>query len=261
MLTDQQIAHYRTFGFLTFRQYFQPNEVETLRREFLSSMEAVYRHHPFDGSRRHWLTMFRPEAPFFAGLMEDARFDGMAQALLGDDAIGCCIDANRYISDTGWHPDTLSKQTNILKIVFYLQPVGAESGALRVVPGTHHPELFDKLRTQWKDAAPNIADAPAYVFDSQPGDVLAFDARLWHASLGGSKDRWMCTLFYTAAPKTPEEETAIRELARGQRTLGKAFDHPEDPYYHPAWLANPDGSARRTYWINRQREFGFIDAE
>lgn len=261
MLTDQQIAHYRTFGFLVFRQYFQPEEVEALQREFLASMEKVYRNRPFDGSRRHWIAMFRPDAPFYAGLMEDPRFDGMATALLGDDAIGCCVDANRYIGDTGWHPDTLSPHLQVLKIVFYLQPVGADSGALRVVPATHHPALFGPLREQWKQAAPRIEDAPAFVFDSQPGDVLAFDARLWHASLGGSRDRWMCTMFYAANPRTPEEEAAVRELARGQRGVSASFEHPDEPYYHPSWLANPAGSARRAYWISRLKAYGFMEAE
>lgn len=178
MLTNAQIAYFRTFGFLVFRQYFRPEEVKTLQREFLVSMETVHRSCPFDGTRRHWITMFRPETPFFAGLLEDPRFDGIATVLLGKDAIGCCIDANRYISDTGWHSDTINKHVNVLKIVFYLQPVGAETGALRVVPATHHPAVFETLRQDWKEAVPQIGDAPAYVFDSQPGDVLAFDARL-----------------------------------------------------------------------------------
>ena len=34
MLTEQQVNHFNTFGFLIFRQLFTPEEVETINAEF-----------------------------------------------------------------------------------------------------------------------------------------------------------------------------------------------------------------------------------
>src|SRR5438093_3924776 len=74
MLTEAQVAHFRTFGFLIFRQLFSPDEVRTIRAEVRQGMVSAYRHAPFDGTRRHWLPMMGPETPFMARLLEDDRF-------------------------------------------------------------------------------------------------------------------------------------------------------------------------------------------
>ena len=38
MITAEQVAHFRTFGFLVFRQLFTPDEVDLMRREALEIM-------------------------------------------------------------------------------------------------------------------------------------------------------------------------------------------------------------------------------
>ena len=103
----------------------------------------------------------------------------------------------------------------------YLQPVRADSGALRVIPGSHKRPWFDQLderpplRYAWAredfagaEAADVIESVPGYVCKSNPGDVVAFDARLWHASVGGSSDRQMCTLVYFNYPRPPRSMTS-----------------------------------------------------
>ena len=35
MLTDQQLQHFRPFGFVTLRKLFTPEEVEILRQEYV----------------------------------------------------------------------------------------------------------------------------------------------------------------------------------------------------------------------------------
>ena len=35
MLTDHQLQHFRTFGFVTLRKLFTPEEVEILRQEYV----------------------------------------------------------------------------------------------------------------------------------------------------------------------------------------------------------------------------------
>ena len=51
MLTEQQITHFQTFGFLIFRQVFNPDEVKTINVEFEHALTEAYCHAPFDGTR------------------------------------------------------------------------------------------------------------------------------------------------------------------------------------------------------------------
>ena len=138
MLTEQQLIHYKTFGFVILEKLFSPDELQTINTEFEHGLTAAYRHEPFDGTCRHWVTMLGPETPFFAGLLEDARFCEVAEQLYGEDIIGMNTDANRYVGDTQWHPDHHVDPTADCygaKFAYYLQPVGAETGALRIFRG------------------------------------------------------------------------------------------------------------------------------
>ena len=126
-----------------------------------------------------------------------------------------------------------------IKAAFYLDPVGRESGCLRVVPGSHrsplHEQLWSlhldiparaaklphvgaKLLEMWERdsgdpeggegllADPKVnhfglepRDVPSFAIESQPGDVVFFSHQLWHASFGGRSGRRMFTLNYRIA--------------------------------------------------------------
>lgn len=263
MLTEQQIIHFQTFGFLVFRGVFTPSELTTINAEFEGAMESAYRHAPYDGTRRHWVTMMRPETPFFAALLEDPRFCEVTEQLYGEDVFAVVSDANRYVGNTGWHPDhhaDTAVDCYGVKFAYYLQPVGANSGALRVIPGSHKNPLHTELRQNMSKFGLDICDVPGYVCESEPGDVVAFDLRLWHASWGGSNDRRMCTLVYYNNPKTPEEEAATRKRATSNAKTPAQFNRPNDPLYHPHWVANPEGNPKRQQWVNRLQALGFLDS-
>ena len=66
MLTEQQLIHFQTFGFLIIRGLFGPDELRTINAEFEESMESAYRHAPYDGTRRHRLLTMGPRTPFFS---------------------------------------------------------------------------------------------------------------------------------------------------------------------------------------------------
>ena len=48
-LTEQQINHFRTFGFLVFRQLFTPDEWKTYCQEFDLGLDALIPGHKHDG--------------------------------------------------------------------------------------------------------------------------------------------------------------------------------------------------------------------
>ena len=262
MLTEQQIQHFHTLGFVIFRQLLNPEELNTIQEEFETAMEAAYRHAPFDGTRRHWLPMMGPETPFFTSLPEDPRFCGVAEQLYGDDVFLVVSDANRYVGNTGWHPDHNADPAQDcygVKFAYYLEPVDAESGALRLIPGSHKRSLHEELRENLNALGLEICDVPGYVCKSEPGDVVAFDMRCWHASWGGSEDRRMCTVVYYNNPETPEEVAATRNRARSNAKSPEHYNRPGSPLYDPHWVENSAGSEKRQQWINRLRELGFLD--
>ena len=264
MLTEQQVSHFNTFGFLIFRQLFSPDELKTISAEFEHTLTSAYRHDPFDGTRRHWVRTMGAETPFFASLLEDPRFCKPTEQLYGEDALGIVSDANRYVGHTRWHPDHSVDPTEDcygIKFAYYLEPVGAENGALRLIPSSHKNPLHDDLRENLDKFELKICDVPAYVCKSEPGDVVAFDMRCWHASWGGASDRRMCTVVYYKNPESPEEEAATRRRASNSvkepNNSGLPFSIHRDIMTH--WITNHEGNEKRQRWIDRERELGFLD--
>ena len=149
-LTPQQLAHYETFGFIIQRGLLSSAEMSALTDEFERKLDTVYSHMPFDDSMRHWSGLcLGDDTPLLLGLTEDPRFVGPAKQMYGDDVLLAGVDANRYTSGftkpaddprdaglTAWHPDHGTDENQDcygVKMVLYLEPTDANSGALRLV--------------------------------------------------------------------------------------------------------------------------------
>lgn len=268
MLTDEQLHSFHTYGFVIIRDVFTPDEMRTIQGEFDHRAAVASNYERFDGTKRHNLRMMGEDTPFFASLLEDPRFVEAAEQMFGK-VLGAGVDADRYVKDSAWHYDAGNWDAYGVKFAFYLQPVRAYSGSLRVIPGSHKKEWFHKLYEQepigprWtrnaaspedkKLAMDAIDSIPGYACESNPGDVVAFDLRMYHASYGGSRDRHMCSVVYYVDPSTPEELEPIRLNAIGLVTPSEG-----DPWNPPSmkeeWLANRPASPRRQQWIDRLRE-------
>ena len=258
-LTDAQRDFYNTFGYVVLKQLFSSEELETIRREFDNMLAEQYSHTPYDGSARHWTPMMDEDTPFLADLMEDGRFFAVAKQLYGDDVLGVVVDGNRYTGNTHWHRDTATVHQYGVKFAFYLQTVDVDTGALRVIPGTHRLPNDDEFAHGVRSML--VESVPATALASEPGDVVAFDIRLWHASFGGSDDRQMCTVVYYANPKNPDELEALRNQgARNVEAGIKSFRPTRQYIYSKEWVSNPAGSPARQCWIDRLTEVGYFDA-
>lgn len=257
-LDDDQLKFFQTFGYVVLKQLFTKEELALIDREFAGAMEEQYPHRPYDGTARHWSPMMDGETPFFGSLLEDPRFMTVAKQLYGEDALGIIVDANRYTGDTSWHRDTHTVLQYGVKFAFYLDPVDGESGALRVIPSTHRLPDGTDFADGVKPLA--IGEVPACALKSEPGDVVAFDLRLWHSSQGGSKDRRMCTVVYYGNPKSKVEEEALRELGEKIPKFSlEQFDCKRRYLYSSRWLSNPGRNPDRQRWIERLREIGFLN--
>jgi Phytanoyl-CoA dioxygenase (PhyH) len=109
--------------------------------------------------------------------------------------------------------------------VAYLEPLTAASGALRLMPGSHHPGFSAAIdaweaRNRAMDAEHlwrQITGLPCYVAETQPGDVIAFNWHTRHASIGG-KDRKQWTIGYAKDPQTAEEVERLRDFFGERRS-------------------------------------------
>ena len=270
MLTQQQIIHFETFGFLHLRNVFSPNEVEIMNTEYEKGLTRTSRLMDSPVGRRrqlNWPNM-GPETPFLAGLLEDSRICGVAEQLFDEDVVGVASNGNHFAGDrTEWHPDTHDPHMQGVKFACYLQALDGNSGALRVIPGSHKSPLHDDLyRVKRKDSnrgktaetGLDVSQFPAHVCQSEPGDLIAFNFRLWHASWGGTTDRRMCSIMYYNNPKSPEEEAANREMVNIVRQVHEGLDWKE-PQHPPQWIENPQKSPKRQRWIDWLRRWEFIE--
>ncbi len=255
-LTEQQLNHFKTFGFLVFRGLFSAEEMGRYSYDFDAGLDAWLplgaKH---DGLQRHYASLMDSNTPFVASLMDDLRFADVAEQLLDKKILGIAADGNYYVGDTRWHPDTHSLDYSGVKFTIYLDPQDATNGALRVVPGSHR-EPFHSQIARDTEAAYGVRpdELPAFVFDSRPGDVLAFNVATWHAAFGGGKHRRMATLVYYEDPENPEATAAVQQVMRGNHSIYAKLGRQMYPEYY---RSNSDPRHQR--WVRRLAELGLLE--
>ena len=269
MLTEDQVRQFKTFGFVVMRSVLTEDELKTAQAEFDHRAAVVASYEPFDGTKPHSFNMMGNDTPFFASLLEDPRFAEAAEQMFGV-VLGYAANANRYIGNTSWHYDAGSYEGTGVHFAMYLQPVRADTGALRMIPGSHNSPWFEELderpplRYAWarqdfaRAEAPEVIDSiPAYACETDPGDVVAFDWRVYHATQGGSDDRHQVSLDYHIYPRTPQEVATTITEAKGYLAERDNSAAPWNPKRTAPdeWLANPAGNLRRRRWIDGWRKF------
>jgi phytanoyl-CoA hydroxylase len=135
--------------------------------------------------------------PVFMSLVREAFLLNRLKQLLGPHVVmplthhNCIMTKQpRFSSDTGWHQDTRywSFTTgDLVNIWIALGPESPHNGCLQVLPGTHTRQapasLLDAdqfLRTDLPENEPLLKTATPV--ELQPGDVLFFHARCFHAA-------------------------------------------------------------------------------
>ena len=126
----------------------------------------------------------------------------MIGGVIGDDFSYCSGDGNYYVGDTGWHSDGWhpAGAPQHLKIAFYLDPLTRDSGALRVIPGSHRDgdsyaaQLQEQIRESPDNWGIDGAQVPATALETQPGDIVCFNHNTKHSAFGGNQHRRMFTI-------------------------------------------------------------------
>lgn len=211
------VAHFHASGFLVLRDAFDPGSLA-------AEIDHVMRHGiipPPDGGERRfrYVPMMTRETPVSLSLLD--RFEAVAATLLGGPVLPTRAKGVEYRGDTPWHADSAFRIASI-GVAAYLEPLDAESGALRVLPGSHREG--------------SAAALPVHVITTEPGDVILFDERLHHASTGGGTRRqWR--IDYLLDPRTTEAEAETRAYFESiyPPDWNGGYDVVRYPSYGPAF--------------------------
>jgi hypothetical protein len=240
VLTDHQKAFFETFGYLCFPGMMKDNIAE-ITTAFTDVFTTCDHHH--DGTERSGLGGFIDRHARLRELLDDPRIHGIASDILGDDFNYVGSDGNYYVGDTRWHCDSMHEHNSFIKIVMYLDPVRADTGALRVIPGSHivndaRAELGVRVRDSEEAFGIYGSEMPAVSLDSDPGDVVVFHHTTLHASYGGSDGRRMFTLNMSSR----YDPAHLEDLAKYVGVLGAKS---ESTFYHPDLMATASPQCRR----------------
>jgi len=277
-ITDDQKSFFDEFGFLVFRQFFSPREMETIASEAQSTFDEIYAGGREGGSHGRWVTLMGPSTPFNASLLEDERVYEIATRTFDESIIGLVVDMLEWYADTGWHRDLDVPGNTGLKFIYYMEPLTAESGSLRVVPGSHiephETEIPDiePLRIaadtdeNYMETIRELEIQPGEVMlrsvavETRPGDAVAFAMPLLHGAFGGRRGRRFGATVYWYPSATKEQvDGRRREAAIIRSNHARMFNYPEDgPYCHPHWIAGARGNPTRTRWVECMRDLEWI---
>jgi hypothetical protein len=273
LLSDRQVDHYQTFGFVVLPGYLDERETAELGDELDRALRDGYGDHfgnraPSGGIDGHWLPMMSHQrTPVSLALVEDARFLDAAGQLLDGRALPTYAEGNLLFGEAGVHTDCGTGSQGV-KFVAYLEPLTATSGALQLMPGSHHPD-FSAAIDAWDARNPamdteqlrqKITDLPCHAAETRPGDVIAFNWHTWHASIGG-RDRRQWTISYGKDPVTSEEADRLKEFIASLAPEGdEPYDHSAYPCYDQHWLTADPADPKRAALIARMRELGIFQA-
>jgi ectoine hydroxylase-related dioxygenase (phytanoyl-CoA dioxygenase family) len=235
-LTEQQLAQFETFGFLGF-----PGLLADRADAIIDEFEAVWARHGgghagklHDGKARSAEVQFLDQSEYLSTLLDDPRIRDIAASLLGDDFNYMGSDGNFYVGDTNWHSDGYGGRggPRHIKIAFYLDPLTRDTGALRVIPGSHRvgEPYADQLEREIRNSNTiwglSGSQVPAMALETKPGDVVVFNHDIKHSAWGGSQRRRMFTM--NCCARYPEDKLSnLRDyISGGSRFwIERAYDN------------------------------------
>lgn len=242
MLTEQEIAHFETFGFLVLRQLFSPEEMAAMMEEtdaLLAANEGIR-----NGPSHHSVAPFVELSERLRGLPEEDRIFTSVEQLLGEGFVwgnseGVSGSFNES-NDHQWHSDRAGQidlQYTRLKIMIYLQSMRKDAGALRVIPGSHH-QLFHRellrlqpqqLGTAREAFGVDGAELCCHPVEVDPGDVVMFNHYLYHGVYGKQSLRKYIALKFAARPETEIEYDALKPHKQDASSLHDSYRNSERP--------------------------------
>ncbi len=227
MLTEDQVHHFRVFGFIVLRQAFSSEEIEKLGRLADEIWTAVLGHPPIEEEQVS-IAPFLELHPETIVLIEDDRIYTPMVQLLGQDMIWSGSEGVQGTMTRRpyhhWHADRPGSQELgylRIKIMMYLDPMRKDAGAFRVIPGSHRSPFHEELTPfQQRHGLDEPAffgypgsEVPCFPVETDPGDAVVFNQSLYHAVYGKAGRRRYVALKYAARPTSDAHLASIKRLS------------------------------------------------
>lgn len=178
-LSPQSVDSFRTFGFLVLRQFFEPGPLtDEVDRVIAYGSRGTAR---WGEMTFRYVPMMTSRTPASLALLD--RSEAVAAALLESPVLPTRAKCVQYAGDTPWHVDSEVPLTSV-GVLAYLESRRPDTGVLRVIPGSHHPEFGEAIRAQGPTIAAGL-ERPVDVA-TEPGDVILMHEHLLHGSAGGA---------------------------------------------------------------------------
>ena len=225
--------HLRTLGFFVLRRFFDPAMLSVemdrvLQDAFSSSLDVSH----YDGIHFQYVPMMTADTPESLSLLD--RTMVVAEELLGGPVVPTRAKAIRYFGSTPWHVDSV-QQVASLGFMTYLEPLDANNGALRVVPGSHLPERNNLLRAMGGTGKP-ATELPSEILSTEPGDMIVFDEHLFHSSHGGvARRQWRIDFLRDPADAAERNSTRAYFSNIYAANWSGGYDVDRYPSYGPDW--------------------------
>ena len=227
MITPEQKAYFHTFGFIHLPQQFSPEEMEAVTREADKLWEEQRGGEP--PGQNQGIQEIIEKGEVMTRMLVDDRIFGTVEALLGPGFIWNGSGGSlSFTGPTGkgehrWHTDRPNEpHATTYSFHLYLDKLRADTGALRVIPGSHKPSLHDDLlplNEQAPDTAMKVlgvrpTDLPCVVIESDPGDIVFFTQKIYHGVYGMQPGRRYLKLRFVAWPETDEQIASFMRYNR-----------------------------------------------
>ena len=225
MLTEQQKHEFDTFGFLLLKDFIPSDEMQLYIDEFDATMTKANGGVPWQGAPQTHAVMpfYRHNPTVYHRLLDNEKINEAVEELLGEDFMFWLSEGHHRWGGIKWHHDSVAPGgLTHLKVVLYLDPVRADTGCLRLLPGSHLAPLRERME-RWY-GGPDMgdeADWPAAIaMETDPGDVVIFNINAYHAAIGKDVDRRAIFINYIQKLSSQEQEEHLTSL----------YNH-DSPYY------------------------------
>lgn len=218
-LSEHQLNTFNLFGYIKVPGLLH-QEIDEITRAFDQTFEqhaneavpwdnVVHHHRP-----RLIMPQVADKCEEIRGLLKNPKLVEIVSDILGEGFQLIGSDANIYECGTRWHTDIIGLPYNCknVKLIFYLDPSQTNEDCFRVIPGSHfHTDKFAKslkrnIREPEESLNLDVAGIPCQQVTTQPGDVVIFDARVWHAvDYAGHRRRAFSFLFGDSNYEPPKE--------------------------------------------------------
>lgn len=252
-LTDEQLNFFHTHGFIHFKNFLSPEEVQayitaskeveaTWKRDNVEKVNGVPVKYGKDLDGNTIVQRFafiNQHHPTLQSFFDDRRIPALLD-LVGDGARFGVDEKdgmvfNHYVNGPdskfakmGWHTDGLrdiflgGKLNPMLNVGIHLSTLKPENGGLRILPGTHRQSLFNLLFRK-KYFLDNNADKKEVAIIPAAGDLTVHDGRLWHrvaqSSIVGESSRrrviYVPIIAGKYAPKNANSTTPLYQRFAG----------------------------------------------